>query len=65
MSAARHADVLFVKQRPGADNDLAAFCTREGIPHVAFEDFSKALRVVSAVVEGTMSVQQANSLERA
>ena len=52
MSAARHADVLFVKKKPGADNDLAAYCTREGIPHIIFHDFSQALEVVKSVVSG-------------
>ncbi|THH30305.1 hypothetical protein EUX98_g3888 [Antrodiella citrinella] len=59
MSAARHADVLFVKQKPGADNDLAAFCNREGIKHVLFEDFDRALGVVKKVVEGEMTVKDA------
>ena len=62
MSAARHADVLFVKKKPGADNDLAAYCVREGIPHVLFEDFGRALGVVRQVVEGTLSVQDALAL---
>ncbi|KAI0692896.1 HAD-like domain-containing protein [Cytidiella melzeri] len=62
MSAARHADVLFVKKKPGMDNDLAAFCTREGIPHVLFEDFGRALGVVSQVVEGKLSVRDALAL---
>ncbi|EKM48449.1 uncharacterized protein PHACADRAFT_266359 [Phanerochaete carnosa HHB-10118-sp] len=62
MSAARHADVLFVKKKPGADNDLAAYCTREGIPHILFEDFHRALGVVSQVVEGRLSVQDALAL---
>lgn len=59
MSAARHADVLFVKQKPGGENDLAAFCRREGIPHILFEDFGRALGVVRSVVEGERSVQEA------
>jgi 2-hydroxy-3-keto-5-methylthiopentenyl-1-phosphate phosphatase len=62
MSAARHADVLFVKKKPGMDNDLAAFCVREGIPHVLFEDFGRALDVVRNVVEGKLSVQDALAL---
>lgn len=59
MSAARHADVLFVKKKPGADNDLAAYCTREGISHVLFEDFDRALGVVKKVVEGEFTVEDA------
>ncbi|KAJ7910282.1 HAD-like domain-containing protein [Mycena leptocephala] len=41
MSAARHADVLFVKQKDDGENDLAAYCTREGIKHIIFRDFSR------------------------
>ena len=62
MSAARHADVLFVKKKPGADNDLAAYCTREGIPHVFFEDFDRALGVVKKVVEGELTTKEALAL---
>ncbi|KAH9848787.1 HAD-like domain-containing protein [Lenzites betulinus] len=59
MSAARHADVLYVKTKEGGDNDLAAYCRRESIPHILFEDFGHALRSVSAIVEGKTSVQDA------
>lgn len=62
MSAARHADVLFVKKKPGMDNDLAAYCTREGIPHILFEDFGRALGVVQEVVEGKLTVKDALAL---
>lgn len=62
MSAAKHADVLFVKQKPGGENDLAAYCTREGIRHILFEDFSKALPVVRSVVKGEMTLDQAFSI---
>ncbi|TFK82884.1 hypothetical protein K466DRAFT_529811 [Polyporus arcularius HHB13444] len=65
MSAARHADVLYVKQKPGGENDLAAFCNREGIPHIIFEDFSHALRSVSAIVEGKKTAQEALAEGRA
>ncbi|KAI0715913.1 HAD-like domain-containing protein [Cerioporus squamosus] len=65
MSAARHADVLYVKQKPGGENDLAAFCNREGIPHILFEDFSHALRSVSAIVEGRKTPQEALAEGRA
>lgn len=47
------------------DNDLAAFCTREGIPHIEFEDFGRALGVVSQVVEGKLSVAEALALRTA
>ncbi|OBZ65635.1 Pdp3-interacting factor 1 [Grifola frondosa] len=65
MSAARHADVLFVKQKEGADNDLAAFCRREGIPHILFEDFGHALGAVRSVVEGAKSVTEVLAIGRA
>ena len=58
MSAAKHADVLFVKQKATGENDLAAYCDREGIPHILFEDFSAALPVVRSVVEGRATVGQ-------
>ena len=56
ISAAKHADLLFVKAKPGGDNDLAAYCTREGITHVLFEDFSQVLPVVQHVVSGKKTV---------
>ncbi|EMD32203.1 hypothetical protein CERSUDRAFT_88125 [Gelatoporia subvermispora B] len=59
MSAARYADVLFVKQKDDGENDLAAFCTREGIPHILFDNFNSALGVVRRVVEGQTTVQNA------
>ncbi|KAI0823489.1 HAD-like domain-containing protein [Trametes gibbosa] len=59
MSAARHADVLYVKTKEGGDNDLAAYCQRERIPHILFEDFGHALRSVCAIVEGKTSVKDA------
>lgn len=65
MSAARHANVLFVKQKEDGDNDLAAFCKREGIPHILFEDFGKALNAVKSVVEGEKSVQEILTIGRA
>ncbi|KAJ7452268.1 HAD-like domain-containing protein [Mycena latifolia] len=59
MSAARHADVLFVKHKGDGENDLAAFCTRERIPHIIFADFAQALGVVRAVVEGEITKEEA------
>jgi 2-hydroxy-3-keto-5-methylthiopentenyl-1-phosphate phosphatase len=44
--------MLFAKEKPDGENDLAAYCTRENIPHVMFEDFSSALPVVRSIVEG-------------
>ncbi|TCD62165.1 hypothetical protein EIP91_007271 [Steccherinum ochraceum] len=65
MSAARHADVLFVKKTDKSDNDLAAYCTREGIPHILFRDFNGALDVVKGVVDGKLSVEKALDLKDA
>jgi 2-hydroxy-3-keto-5-methylthiopentenyl-1-phosphate phosphatase len=57
MSAAKHADVLFVKTK-GDENDLAAYCKREGIKHIAFRDFGEALPIVESVVKGEKSVKE-------
>jgi len=56
ISAAKHADLLFVKSKPGGDNDLAAYCKREGIRHVLFEDFKDALLVVRDIVNGNKTI---------
>ncbi|KXN84910.1 Pdp3-interacting factor 1 [Leucoagaricus sp. SymC.cos] len=56
ISAAKHADLLFVKSKPGGDNDLASYCKREGIKHVLFEDFKEALGVVKDVVDGKQTI---------
>jgi hypothetical protein len=60
MSAARHADVLFVKQKSG-ENDLATYCEREKIRHILFKDFWSALPIVRGIVNGELSVDQALS----
>ncbi|KAI0253964.1 HAD-like domain-containing protein [Lactifluus subvellereus] len=52
ISAAKHADMLFAKEKSNGENDLAAYCTRENIRHVLFADFSRALSVVRSIVEG-------------
>lgn len=57
MSAAKHADVLFVKAKDD-ENDLAAYCTKEGIKHIIFSDFSEALPIVESVVKGKKSVAE-------
>ena len=59
MSAAKHADVLFVKIKPNSDNDLAAYCTQQGIKHVRFKGFQDALILVQQVVEGLKTVEEA------
>ncbi|KAF5378868.1 hypothetical protein D9615_006925 [Tricholomella constricta] len=58
ISAAKHADLLFVKVKGDGENDLASYCNKEGIKHVLFEDFSKALPVVQSVVTGEKTVAQ-------
>ncbi|KAF8586623.1 hypothetical protein K439DRAFT_1408551 [Ramaria rubella] len=58
MSAARHADILFAKKPPGKESDLATYCAKEGIPHILFEDFVQALRVVQSVVSGEKTKEE-------
>ncbi|KDQ09888.1 hypothetical protein BOTBODRAFT_36700 [Botryobasidium botryosum FD-172 SS1] len=59
MSAARHADVLFVKNDKGEGlNDLAEYCKMEGIKHILFKDFSQALPIVQSVVKGEKTAEQ-------
>lgn len=52
MSAARHADVLFVKLKDDGENDLHTYCTNEGIPHLVFRNFEGALETVKSIVTG-------------
>lgn len=57
MSAAKHADVLFVKNdKPEGENDLANYVKREGIRHILFKEFSDALPIVQNVVTGKQTV---------
>jgi len=58
MSAAKHADVLFVKEKEYGENDLAAYCNQEGIKHVLFSDFGRALSVVQSIVKGSKTVEE-------
>ncbi|EJD44789.1 hypothetical protein AURDEDRAFT_114288 [Auricularia subglabra TFB-10046 SS5] len=58
LTAARHADLLLVKHKPGGENDLAVYCKREGLPHVLFEDFHGAQRVIRGIVSGEMTKEQ-------
>jgi len=58
MSAAKHADVLFVKQKDSGENDLATYCTNEGIKHILFPNFANALPVVRSVVNGEKTVEE-------
>jgi len=65
MSAAEHADVLFVKQKGDGENDLATYCTRQGIRHILFGEFSEALPIVQSVVRGEKSVDEALNIGKA
>jgi 2-hydroxy-3-keto-5-methylthiopentenyl-1-phosphate phosphatase len=57
MSAAKHADVLFVKTK-GDENDLATYCKREAIKHITFENFGDVLPIVESIVKGEKSVKE-------
>lgn len=62
MSAARSADALFVKLKPGTGNDLARHCEKEKIPYRAFESFEDVKKVVQDVVEGKLKVEDVGRL---
>lgn len=65
ISAAKHADILFVKQKGDGENDLATYCTRLGIRHILFTHFSNALPIVQSVVKGEKSVDEVLSIGKA
>lgn len=65
ISAAEHADVLFVKQKDDGENDLATYCTRMGIRHILFSDFSNALPIVESIVKGQKSADEVSSVGKA
>ncbi|KAF8198692.1 HAD-like domain-containing protein [Mycena galopus ATCC 62051] len=65
ISAARHADILFVKQKDDGENDLAAYCTREGIKHIIFRDFLQAMKVVQTVVSGEKTPEEVLAIGKA
>jgi 2-hydroxy-3-keto-5-methylthiopentenyl-1-phosphate phosphatase len=56
ISAAKYADVLFVKTKADGENDLAAYCHREGIKHIEFGNFSEAVAPVAAIVKGEKTI---------
>jgi 2-hydroxy-3-keto-5-methylthiopentenyl-1-phosphate phosphatase len=58
MSAAKHADILFVKQKESGENDLAQYCVKEGIRHILFDDFSKALPIIQSIFRGERTVAE-------
>ena len=47
MSAARHADVLFVKDKK--DNDLATYCDKHGIKYHLFKDWTEPKQMLEKV----------------
>ncbi|KAI0966869.1 HAD-like domain-containing protein [Xylaria arbuscula] len=55
LSAAKETDLLFAK----TGRDLVTYCEKENVPFTVFHDFSDIHKVVTAVVEGKISVQQA------
>ncbi|GAA5928811.1 putative phosphoric monoester hydrolase [Sporobolomyces koalae] len=58
LSAARAADLLFVKVIKDHTNDLQVHCDREDIPYVPFSHFEQVRDVVRSVVEKKQTVQQ-------
>lgn len=58
LSAARAADLLFVRIVDGHTNDLFVHCERENIPHVTFKGFLEVRDSVAEVVEGRKSVKE-------
>lgn len=57
ISAAKHADLLFVKTKEDGENDLSVYCEREGIKHHLIRTFGEALPVVQDIVEGRKTIQ--------
>ena len=47
-----------MKTELDGENDLAAYCQREGIKHVKFDEFSKVVPVVDSIVKGTKTIQE-------
>ncbi|SCV74275.1 BQ2448_6707 [Microbotryum intermedium] len=58
LSAARAANLLFVKVIPGHTNDLSVHCDREQIPYVAFEQFLQVKDAVANVIEKRATIEQ-------
>lgn len=59
LSAAQHADVLFVKMKENGESDLAQYCDRRGIRYIRFQNFSQVLPIAERIVAGTSSIEQA------
>lgn len=47
-----------IREKEYGENDLAAYCTKLGIKHILFTDFSNALPVVQSVVKGEKTVDE-------
>jgi 2-hydroxy-3-keto-5-methylthiopentenyl-1-phosphate phosphatase len=58
MSAAKHADLLFVKLLENGESDLARYCDNLGLPYVKFRTFKDVLPVVKSVVLGEKKVEE-------
>ncbi|PKI83655.1 hypothetical protein MVES1_002763 [Malassezia vespertilionis] len=56
MSAARHADVLFVKDKQ--DNDLATYCNNNNINYHLFKDWSVPKKMLQDLIEGNVQTDQ-------
>jgi len=65
MSAAQHADVLFVKLKENGESDLATYCDTLGIKNIKFQDFSQVLPIVREVVTGTKTTAEALAIGNA
>ncbi|KAK3307240.1 HAD-like domain-containing protein [Chaetomium strumarium] len=55
LSAAKETDLLFAK----AGRDLVAYCEKENVPFVTFNDFSDILATVKDIVGGKLTAKQA------
>jgi 2-hydroxy-3-keto-5-methylthiopentenyl-1-phosphate phosphatase len=63
LSAARAANLLFVKVIEGHTNDLSVHCIREKIPFVAFEQFLQVKATVESVILGGKSIESILKVE--
>ena len=63
MSAAKHADVFFVKQKEDK-NDLVEYVKKEGIRHIPFTQFGDGLPIVESAVNGQKTTVLVGSVGR-
>ncbi|RUS17189.1 HAD-like domain-containing protein [Jimgerdemannia flammicorona] len=54
ISAAQHADLLFVRR----GRDLESWCARQGVPFTAFDTFGEIREVVKGLVEGRSVIRR-------